>query len=296
MKRLAIVGDELIHGFIFPGYINGFDPQLMERDGQWMASVFRGESPRPLDPSIRVVAIASPDEAFARTIAAVTGIETVVRRAEDLPTDLDGVLVMERQGAKHWPMVRPLLPRLRYVFIDKPVTESLADWEALKAAAARHDVRLFGGSSLGYSERVRAARATLDKAGPDASVVLTGPGPWYEYACHLVATAVALYGPEVTGMRGVGSIPQGAAVLEWRRGNRATLQWGKYPGAFRIDAYTADGHEASFVDDPKTYYKGLAQAFVEAVRTDASGDLGEMGSVIAVLDQVGRQLRPTPSP
>jgi predicted dehydrogenase len=289
MKRLAMVGDEIIHDFIFPAYLNGFDPALMERYGRWMASLFRDESPVPMDPSIRVVAIASPATELAEQIAAVCGMETVVAQASDLPQDLDGVLVMERLGPKHLPMARPFFRRGNVVFVDKPITETLADWQEMKALALEHGVLLHGGSSLGHSGKLQAARERI-LAAPGTSVVLTGPGPWYEYACHLVAAAVAIFGPQIRAIAGHGNMARGVASLEWESGGLATLQWGPHPGGFRVDAYTPEGHEVSFIDDPKTYYRGLAQSLVTGIQQNVSGNLDEQEAVISVLDTVGRGL------
>ena len=122
MKRLALVGVEIIHKFIYPGYINGFDPDLMERDGGWMAALFRGRDPQPIDPEVRVVAIASPDRESRDRIARATRIDTAVDRPGELPLDdLDGVLVMEGQGWRHLELARPFLERGRFVYFDKPV-------------------------------------------------------------------------------------------------------------------------------------------------------------------------------
>jgi predicted dehydrogenase len=291
MHRLALVGDEIIHKFLYPGYLNGFDPEAMERHAGWMAPLFRGEPTAPLDPDIRVVAIASPDTKTAEHIAEACRIDQVVASVEDLPADLDGALIMERQGAKHLGLARRFLASGGFVFIDKPVVESLADWHEMKTLAERSGARLTGGSSLRYSGKLAEIKESI-QSGQAQHLVLTGPGPWYEYGCHLVELAESIWGPDVRRTEGTGGIASGAALLEWDHGRFVTLQWGRVPGTFRIDAYGEAGCTTGFVDDPKVYYRGMALSLIPHIKGEAVRILRDMETVVSILDSVGGELTP----
>lgn len=294
MKRFAIVGEDITHKFIYPGFINGFDRDRMERDGEWMADIFRGQSNRPLDDNVRVVAIASSDQDSARRIAGVTGIETVVEKVEELAVDLDGVLVMERQGKRHLALARPFLERGQYVYFDKPVVERMTEWEEILAISARTGSRVFGGSALRYSPILAKVRADLANRSA-TSVVVTGPGPWYDYACHTVEVLQILYGSKVKHAVGVGTNDQGVASILWREGGLGTVQWGPYRGEFRIDVYdqVEDGHRQYIINDARDYYRGLSQAIVDGVLGNIQSDYEAMGAIVGILDDVGGMLAQT---
>ena len=291
MKRLALVGVDIIHKFIYPGFINGFDRQAMERDGEWMADLFRGQPSTSLNDEVRVVAIASPDRETARRIAGATHIDTVVDRIDDLPGDLDGALVMERQGSRHLELAQRFLEAGQYVFFDKPVVESRREWDTIKAMARRSGSRVFGGSALRYSPQVARVRTALAER-PAVSLVVTGPGPWYEYACHTVELLELFHGPAVQGVVGVGENRAGVAVIRWVGGAEGTVQWGNYRGEFRIDAYDREdtGHRAWIINDARAYYQGLAQAMVDGVLGKLDPDWEAIDAVVGVLDDVGRSL------
>ncbi len=292
MKRLAVVGVEIIHKFIYPGYLNGFDPDLMERYGGWMASLFRGKDPHPMDTEVRVTAIASPDRQSRDQIACTTHIDTVAEYVRDLPLDdLDGALIMEGQGWRHLELARPFLERGQFVYFDKPVVESHADWKAVRALIDTQGGRVLGGSALRYSP-LAAAMLTELQARPPVSVVVTGPGPWYTYACHTVELLEMIFGPRVETARGIGSDAQGLAVMEWSEGQRGIVQWGSYRGEFRVDAYDREenGHRSWIINDAQDYYKNLARAIVDGALGRRHADLEAIEAIVRVLDEVGRSL------
>lgn len=287
MKRLAMVGVELIHKFLYPGFINGFDPVLMEKHGGWMASMFR-EGSTPLDPEVRVVAIASSDPAAA-DIARVCGIDTIVGQVAELPTDLDGAVIMERRGTKHLELARPFLEAGQFVYIDKPISETREDLEQMRQICLRSGGRLFGGSAVRYSDDLHAIQAALTEM-PAESLVVTGPGPWYEYACHSVEILEVLNGPNIDRVSGVGRDAEGLAILGWRSGARATVQWGSYPGEFRVDAYAKGGWRTWTVNDPHAYYRNLAAHMVDGLKGRVDSNWSAMAAIVGILDDVGRNL------
>ncbi len=291
MKRLAIVGVDITHKFIYPGFINGFGAMKMERDGEWMAEVFRGAANLALDPQVRVTAIACPDRDVADRIAGATGIEVVVESVDQLPSDLDGVLVMERKGWRHMELARPFLEQGKYVYFDKPVVETLSQWRSIVDLANRTGSRVFGGSALRYSPKMAAALTDLGER-PPVSVVVTGPGPWYEYACHHVELLQMIYGSAIEGAVGVGGDGQGVAAIRWQAGGFGTVQWGPYRGEFRIDAYdrAGNGHRFYIIDDFRQYYQGLSQAIVDGVLSRIQPDHQAIAAIVGVLDQVGSAL------
>lgn len=258
-----------------------------------MAEVLVGQDPVPLDANVRVVAVASEDETTATRIASVCDIATVVKHPNQLPRDLDGVLVMERNGSRHLDLARPFLEAGQFVYIDKPVCETRADLEQMQSWAERSGSRLFGGSALRYSEDLARVGAEL-AANPAESLVVTGPGPWYEYACHTVEILTVLYGSRIHAASALGSDDAGLAIVQGPASARATIQWGHYPGEFRIDGYTPTEHKDWRIADAPTYYRNLMHHLIDGVMGRVLADPVATAATVGVLEDVGRSLQSIP--
>jgi len=287
--RLALIGETLIHKFIYPGHLNGFDRKLMIEQGGWMADMHDSGDGLPYDEAVRIVAIASPDPS-ARAIAATCGVEHYFTAVEQLPPDLvDGVLILENDGAKHLDMALPYLRRGQFVYIDKPVALSLSDVVKMQQAALESGATVLAGSALRYSPKVQEAAAYMRTKRP-SGVVIVGPGTWYDYACHTVETLVALFGPDVVRHQQLGTAEAGQVILEWADGMLATVLFGAhFQPLFRIQAYFSDEAREWVIDDARAYYSGLSHAIVRAVKGEEKPQPWEDALAITrILEDVGK--------
>ncbi|NUR89739.1 MAG: Gfo/Idh/MocA family oxidoreductase [Nonomuraea sp.] len=150
------------------------------------------------------------------------GIDTLLERPEDLIGQVDAAIVMDRDGDLHRPHAEPLLKAGIPVFVDKPLAGSVADAEAILAAAKAGGVPVTSSSALRWA--VVAMRERLEPLGEIRSVIATGPvqrespyGGLAFYGIHPVEMALALL-PAPEGEPVVSVLP-GAVLAAARAGD-----------------------------------------------------------------------------
>ncbi|QSO52012.1 Gfo/Idh/MocA family oxidoreductase [Alicyclobacillus curvatus] len=291
MMKLAMVGEDFIHDYIYPGAINGFDVDAMNTSGGWMADMHRGTDGNPLTDAVRVSVIVSPDIARAQTIARTCRIEQVASHiTSEIVDAVDGVLVMERDGDRHLELARPFIERGKFVYIDKPVVQRVTELDELRALAEQHDAKVLGGSAVRYSAQLTKAlhRAV---AVPPASIHIAGPGPWPEYGSHMVEAMVILLGPAVTAVTALGNNAAGAVIIGWADGRHGVIQYGRghYPPGFTVQLFGSEEMFQINLDDAITYYRGVSERIVEVAKGAKSpSDWTELRTITQVMEQVGQ--------
>ncbi len=296
MKRLAVIGHQLTHKFIYPGHINGFDVDKMRQFGGWMADMHRGRDGSPLNRDVRVVAIASSD-ASAGEIAEACFIDHVYKTVEELPPDsVDGVLILENDGAKHLQLARPFLERGKFVYCDKPVATTVSDLEEMQRLAMQNDAIWMGGSALRYSPKLQAATRFIAQKRP-TGLTIVGPGTWYDYACHTVEALQVLFGNTIVSVQPVGNLSAGAVAIQWQDGALATLLFGRgYEPLFRIHAFFMDEMKEWIIDDAYDYYLSLSKVLVQRLYQLPSDveqlhPWEDLHAITSLLETVGRQIQ-----
>ncbi len=110
-------------------------------------------------PNVELVAVADTDPARAAEIAAANQT-TAVHDWRALPGDLDAVTVAVPTEA-HVSVALGLIERGTHVLVEKPLARSVAEADALIAAAAARQVHLAVGHTERFNPAVTAARAHL---------------------------------------------------------------------------------------------------------------------------------------
>ena len=110
-------------------------------------------------PNVELVAVADTDPARAAEIAAAHQT-TAVHDWRSLPGDLDAVTVAVPTEA-HVAVALGLIERGAHVLVEKPLARSVAEADALIAAAAARHVHLAVGHTERFNPAVTAARAHL---------------------------------------------------------------------------------------------------------------------------------------
>lgn len=85
------------------------------------------------------------------------GVE-IVESIEKLMERVDVVFLESNDGRVHWEQLQPVLAKRKPVFIDKPISGSLADALRILEAAKKANVPLFCASSLRYGKTTQAVR------------------------------------------------------------------------------------------------------------------------------------------
>lgn len=144
--------------------------------------------------------------------------------------DVDGVVVAHRDGSEHYSVTRWLLEQGVPVFVDKPLTENLAQAKRLFDLSERTCTPLGTCSALvlqrAFQSFLRAVRALgtvqfLNATGP-ADLRSPYAGIFF-YGIHQVDTMVEIMGTQALSARLVTNGPHGVGIINFSGGRIATM-------------------------------------------------------------------------
>jgi hypothetical protein len=205
-----------------------------------LANVFHGPKPIPEAAGFKIVAAykgGSPDlelsrtrvDGFAKTLSEKYGIE-IVDSIDTLLGNVDGVLLTSVDGRPHLAQARQVLKAGKPVFIDKPVSHSLADALEIYRLAAETKTPCFSSSGLRFNPDVQAVRANpalggvvgCDTFGP-VTVVPFHPDLGY-YGIHGIEILFTVLGPGVKTVTRVAGKDADVAAGVWADGRVGTFR------------------------------------------------------------------------
>jgi predicted dehydrogenase len=147
----------------------------------------------------RVVALSGGASERNEMLRARGGVERLVDAPGDLLGLVDAVVVADRDGGAHRAHAVPFLRAGLPVFVDKPLACTVADAEAIVAAAREHEAPLTSYSAVRWLPDTDALAAEAAGQGAAQVVVASGPadpdGPYggvFYYGIHPVDTALRL--------------------------------------------------------------------------------------------------------
>lgn len=149
--------------------------------------------------------------AFSEILAGM-GIETVVDDNLSPSADLDGLMVVARDGKFHKEIALPFIEAGIPTWIDKPITVDPSQAEELLSVAKRLNVPVTGGSTCKFAPFFIALRdkITDDSLGEVRSAMMNLPAsPQSEYsgihfyAHHLCELMLLIFGYEVRSLRAI---------------------------------------------------------------------------------------------
>jgi hypothetical protein len=230
--RLGIVGTDTSHVIAFTKVLN--DPANPEHvPGARIVAAFKGGSPDLKESASRV-------EGYAKELATQWGVE-IVPDIATLCSKVDAVLLESVDGRPHLAQAREIIKARKPMFIDKPLSSTLADAREIARLAREAGVKWFSTSSLRYASYVAEMRK------PDVTGVISwGPGPLEEhhqldlswYAIHPIEVLFTILGPgceEVT--RTVGATMD-EVTCRWKDGRIGTVRALRPYGDFGAVAFT----------------------------------------------------------
>ncbi|MFI0943260.1 Gfo/Idh/MocA family oxidoreductase [Streptomyces sp. NPDC021020] len=147
----------------------------------------------------RVVALSGGASERNELLRARGGVERVVDAPAELLGLVDAVIVADRDGGLHRAHALPFLEAGLPVLVDKPLARTVADAEAIVAAARAYDAPLTSYSALRLLPATDALAAEAAAHGAAQVVVASGPadpdGPYggvFFYGIHPVDVALRL--------------------------------------------------------------------------------------------------------
>lgn len=129
---------------------------------------------------------------------------------DDLVGQVDGIIITARHGDNHFKFAKPYLASGIPMFIDKPITCSIEDAVAFRAALEANKVSVVGGSTLAISDEIQKLKKRVAEAEPGqviggffcAPMVLNSKhGGFFFYAQHLVQMMTTVYGTQARSVK-----------------------------------------------------------------------------------------------
>lgn len=153
-------------------------------------------------PGFRAAALVGGRSARNDALAAAGGIDVVVDKPEDLLGQVDAAIISTRDGAAHRAQAEPLLAAGMPVLVDKPLATSVADAQAIIAAAEAGGAPVVSCSALRFVPEISAL--TTPGRGPMRQLTIAGPADpdseysgLFFYGIHHVEAALEILGNPV---------------------------------------------------------------------------------------------------
>lgn len=197
------------------------------------------------------------------------GVE-IVNSIEELLPKVDFVLLETNDGRLHLEQALPVLKAGKRMFIDKPMTASLADAIAIFNAAKKYNVPIFSSSSLRYITGIdevlsgKIGKVTGAEAYSPAKLEKTHPDLFW-YGIHGVETLFTAMGTGCQSVTRISNDDTDLVVGTWNDGRIGTfrgIQKGKadYGG-------TAYGESGIKVLGPYAGYNPLLKEIIQFFQT-----------------------------
>lgn len=236
--------------------------------------------------------------AFAKAAAEAGHIPDIVKKPEDMIGQVDCIMIDHRHGKNHVPAAIKFVEAKLPVFVDKPLSDSLASAKKLLALRAKKKVAVTTMSALPHQDSTAKVRKALKKLGDVKSVNLCGPGDYkskyggiFFYGIHQVGLMTSLFGTDPKSVSVVKNGGSCTAVVGYDCELTVTMHFSTAIHGFSISAAGTGGtlHEP-LVFDANPYLKST-RTFTRMFKTgkEPYSD-AEMLAPIAVLDAMQKSL------
>ncbi|WP_101847745.1 Gfo/Idh/MocA family oxidoreductase [Zhihengliuella sp. ISTPL4] len=250
---------------------------------------------------VRITALVAGEPERTRELADLGGIERVVDDAAALRGTVDALIVTARDGADHRALAVPFLEAGVPVWVDKPLAATVADADAILAAAERGRAPVTSSSTLRWLADTAELTTEAARVGEVQAVTVTGPAdpdsPYsgiFFYGIHIADLAQVLR-PGTAEDVEVRFLPAGIVVRSRVDGVPVTLEFVRPDGdrqvPFRATVVGRHGIASREIPIGPGYVRPGVRAFAGMLET---GELpvpaSEMRAPIAVLEQVAEAL------
>lgn len=249
----------------------------------------------------RVVKLWGHDADQAHQKAGAFGIE-VVSSPEEAVQGVDLVMVCSRWGDDHYPLARAALEAGVPTYIDKPLTNSLAEARNLLTLAEARSVPAFSCSPYRHAPEVLDLGKRLPELGAFRSGAVAGLSAWpplgpraenvYFYGIHPADILHTLFGPGVAAVRAEQGPYAVLAAVRYRDGRQIALHLLRdCEEVYHASYYGADGWAQVSLDPYGAFYQNNLDAVLGMAETgEPPIPLADGVEVIGLLDSVERAL------
>ena len=218
----------------------------------------------------------------------------IANSAEEVARRCDLVLMTAVDARQHRRLFESILAFKKPVFIDKPLTTSLADARAILDQAHKAGVAVMCSSALRYADNFRAALAGkpllgIDVYGPMAEEPAL-PGLFW-YGVHSVEMAVAAMGAGCRKLRAVYDAPSTLVCLHYDNGRTALIRGLEQGhGGFGATLHRKDSvTQVNVNDNKRPYYAGEMEVILaELAHGRMPVPAEQMLEVVAIMEAANR--------
>lgn len=247
----------------------------------------------------RVTALVEGEAERTAQLSELGGIERIVTASADLLGEVDALIVTTRDGATHRDLAVPFLAAGVPVWVDKPLALSVADADAILAAAGSTPVT--SSSTLRWLPDTDAVAAALPTLGELRSLTVRGPadptapyGGLFFYGIHLADVAQRLVPGEPSEIE-VERSPEHITARYVTGGVAVTLEFVRpgveEPVPFHVTAVGTRGAESREIVVGPDYVRPGVEAFVRMLDSGVPAvSTAQMRGALAVLVAIGSQV------
>ena len=249
-------------------------------------------------PGFRVTHIWGETDEFARIAAERGKIPNIVKRPQDMIGKVDCVMIDHRNGNHHVAAAKPFLKARVPVFVDKPITLSVAEGKRLLAYRKACRTVLTTMSSVPHQACIRAFRKELAKLGDIQTVHLAGPGdansPYggiFFYGIHQADLMCELFGTDLRDATAIKQEGRFNGIVRYRSGLTVTINMAAVNG-FSIAAVGSKGGFYAPVVFDKQMGLPVARIITRMFRSGREPyNQARMLAPIAILEALDRSIR-----
>ncbi|HVF11128.1 MAG TPA: Gfo/Idh/MocA family oxidoreductase [Abditibacteriaceae bacterium] len=262
MIRLALVGGAgSYHGRAFSHLVNGPQQDVPAAWPQYSQRIAGS----------RIVTVWDEDQNAAAQLAAVFGIERVAHTREETAQDVDGVIITDDGTLRHQERASFFIERGIPTFIDKPLSNNIAEAEEILSLAARHSTPVMSCSALRFAAETAALRAAPQQLGRIEMATTVCTGDLHYYGIHALELAYSILGPGIRSVHNVGEPDHNIIKLTYRDGRTLMLLVStKISYLFQLNLYGSEGWRQIVVTDSGAFYSNMLRAVVAMCQTRQS--------------------------
>ena len=226
----------------------------------------------------RVTAIWGSDTPRTAELARNYDVDQMMAVPEKLLGQVDAVIVGDRHGDDHLPHALPFLQAGLPVFVDKPLSRTVADAEATLAAAEKSGALLTSASALRWQQTTDELVAGVRRLGMPDRIVATGsfyPDSEYGgvifYGIHAAEIALQLSGANINDVTVEKADAYEMRLAMWAKSTEVVIRLLQpLPGestSFSAEVFKGDHSIARRIVLPDNYMAPVLDRFVRMIET-----------------------------
>jgi predicted dehydrogenase len=226
----------------------------------------------------RVTAIWGADTPRTAELARLYDVDQMMAVPDKMLGQVDAVIVVDRHGDDHLPHALPFLEAGLPVFVDKPLSRSAADAEAMLDAADKSGALLTSASALRWQQTTDELVAGVRRLGMPDRIVATGsfyPDSEYGgvtfYGIHAAELALQLSGANVNDVTVEKADAYEVRLAMWAKSTEVVIRLLQpLPGegsSFSAEVFKGDHSIARRIILPDNYMAPVLDRFVRMIET-----------------------------